>query len=528
MSLDDRHIGAERLSRKFADTCVNGRRVELGSIIPSVIVFAVLLYELHQDASLTTIMLLAFIGMNLYAMLAAFFRPPQMALRNGLFSLRLGQSRLLCPAADVADLRREAQSVRLTLADISRVEPGAARQRMATLYSRAGCHIGLPAGIYTLDQVNQLRTALGMPEQAADAAGEQMDEFQSGVKSHRPLVTLSLIVACVIVYLAKAYQDQSLLGGTAESSIAWGANYGLRTLGGQWWRLVTYLFLHGGPFHILMNMWVLWDVGQLMERLVGRTAMAMIYFLAGIAGGMASVAFHPSVLSVGASGAVFGVIGALFGLLLHARDAVPPARLQQLRSGIIAFVIFNVIFGLSAQGIDVPAHAGGAIAGLLAGLIVLPARSPGHWLRLGLLTFVGTGAILLGARLLPPPPRDFEAVFREYPEKARQIFREYSGLVKKRSQGDLSARAFADQLESNVVVPWRELATEMTDAIKERPGASQQGKFEQYLRLQQESFEDLLAAVREGDNERFNQAREKAEAAETIANERNGKGEKEP
>ena len=386
----------------------------------------------------------------------------------------------------------------------------------------------MPAGIYALEQVNQLRTALGLPEQAADAAGEQLDEFESSVKSHRPLVTASLIAACVVVYLAKAWQDRSLLGGTIDSSIAWGANYGPLTLDGQWWRLVTYLFLHGGPFHILMNMWVLWDVGRLMERLVGPAAMAMIYFLAGIAGGMASVALHPHVVSVGASGAVFGIIGALFGLLLHARGAVPPSRLQQLRSAIIAFVIFNVIFGLSAQGIDVAAHAGGAIAGLLAGLVVLPAKSPGRWLRIGVLAIVGTGAILLAARLMPPPPRDYMAVLREFPEKSRQIFDEFSGLEKKRSQGDLSDREFADQLEAKVVVPWRKLVEETTDAMKQEFRPAREKKREQYLRLQQESFEDRLAAVREGDDKRNSQAMEKAAAAEKLANEINKEDEQEP
>ena len=146
-----------------------------------------------------------------------------------------------------------------------------------------------------------------MPEQASDAAGERLVQFPlvqgpSPVRRYRPAVTLSLIAACAVVYLAEAFQDRTLLGGNIDSLIAWGANYGPRTLGGQWWRLVTHLFLHGGPFHILINMWVLWDVGQFMERLAGRTAMAMIYLLAGIAGGMASLAFHPHGVSAGGVG----------------------------------------------------------------------------------------------------------------------------------------------------------------------------------------------------------------------------------
>ena len=351
---------------------------------------------------------------------------------------------------------------------------------------------------------------------------------QSSVKSHPPLVTASLVAACIVVYLAEAFQDRSLLGGNIASLIAWGADYGPRTLGGQWWRLVTHLFLHANPVHILMNMWALWYVGGLLECLVGRTAMTMSYFLAGIAGGMTSVAFHPNVVSVGASGAIFGVIGALFGLLLHAHDAVPPGRLKPLRNWIIAIVIMNVFLGLSVHGIDNAAHAGGAIAGLLAGLIVLPARSRGRWLRIGILAVVGTGAVLLGARLLPPPPRDSVAVLRQYPEKARRILGAYGDLMQEKSQDELPDGEFADRFEAEVVVPWREMAAETTDAMKEQVDADQQSKFEQYFRLQQESFEDLLAWLREHDDARRQQSIENAEAAAKIAKELNAEGKNGP
>lgn len=524
MQLDDEHFGEEQLPRTFADVCVNGRPFKLWTMIPSGIVLAWLLYELHREASLTTMMLIVFIGMNSYAMLAAVFRPPQMAIRNGRFSLRFGQMKFVCPAADVAELHREAQAVYLTLSDTRRVEPSSARRQTETLYRTRGFHSGIPAGIYSLEQVNQVRTALGMSQQEADPAGEHMAEFQRSLQSHRPLVTASLITACVAVYLLQAFFDKSLLGGNIESLVAWGANYGPRTLGGQWWRLVTHLFLHCHPVHILMNMWVLWDVGRLMERLVGHTAMAMIYFLAGVAGGMASVAFHPNVVSAGASGAIFGIIGALFGLLLHARDVVPPARLQQLRSAIIAMVIFSVFFGMSVQ-VDNAAHAGGAIAGLLAGLILMPAMAPGHWLRIGILGVVGAGAILLCSRFLPPPPPDSVAVIKQFPGRQAQILGVYNDLIKNHLQGDLSDVEFAKRLETEVVVPWREFAAESTDVMKDRLDPSRRAKFERYMWLRQQSFEDLLAAVRENDDERSKKSLKEAEDASKIADEMNAQDE---
>ena len=224
MQFSDYYFGGEPPPREFSDFRVNGRPVPLSAIVPSLIVLGVLLLQLTEGMNFVTIFLLLFIGRNCYAMLAAFFRPPQMAVRNGQFSLRFGQTTILCPAGNVADVRQEEQAVHVSLGDISRVEPAAVRQRMAAGPGGSSARVTIPAGIYTLEQVNQLRRALGLPEQAADAAGQRLAEFQSSVTAHWPLATTTLIIACAIVYLVKAYYDKSLAGGDTESSIAWGAN----------------------------------------------------------------------------------------------------------------------------------------------------------------------------------------------------------------------------------------------------------------------------------------------------------------
>ena len=270
-----------------------------------------------------------------------------------------------------------------------------------------------------------------------------------------------------------------------------------------------------------MNMWVLWDVGRLMERLVGLTAMTLIYFLAGIAGGLASLAFHPLIPSVGASGAVFGIIGAMFGLLLHARDAVPPSRMQQLRSGIIAFVIFNLAFGLSVQGIDLAAHVGGAVAGFLAGLVTLPARSPGRWLRVAVLAVAGTGVLWLVVPFLPPPPRDVIAVRKQFPERQREIIEASFELLKEHDLGHLSDQEFAAQFQAKVIAPWRELSAGIADATKDRGDEGRRRKIEQYMRLRQQSFDDLLAAVQKNDAQSYKHALEEAAEAGKIVDDLN-------
>jgi predicted aminopeptidase len=120
---------------------------------------------------------------------------------------------------------------------------------------------------------------------------------------------------------------------------------------------------------------------------------------------------------------------------------------------------------------------------------------------------------------------------KQFPEKQRQILAAYNELIKKRMQGDLSDHEFAGKLqsevESEVVVPWRELTAEWTGVMKDRLDPGRQEKFEQYMLLRQKSFEDLLASVREDDDERVTRSMEEAEAASKIADEMNKQDEKE-
>src|ERR1700691_2660152 len=118
-------------------------------------------------------------------------------------------------------------------------------------------------------------------------------------------ITLTNIIfgANVMVFVAMVLASGPSLDFTGPVLVHFGANVGPLTLSGQWWRLLTYMFLHGGLLHIAMNMWCLWNLGMLCESLYGRWAYAAIYLITGIAAGLASVAWNPGVLSVGASGA---------------------------------------------------------------------------------------------------------------------------------------------------------------------------------------------------------------------------------
>src|ERR1700687_782312 len=120
----------------------------------------------------------------------------------------------------------------------------------------------------------------------------------------------SMVVTQAIFGLNVAVFVAMLLPGGQEIG-ALGANFGPATIGGEWWRLLTSVFVHGGLLHIAFNMWCLWNLGALCESLYGRWTYPAIYLICGVGASLASAAWHPHTPSVGASGAIFGLAGAL-------------------------------------------------------------------------------------------------------------------------------------------------------------------------------------------------------------------------
>jgi membrane associated rhomboid family serine protease/Flp pilus assembly protein TadD len=182
-------------------------------------------------------------------------------------------------------------------------------------------------------------------------------------------LTQVLFGANVAVFLAMAFASSSVMDFPG-SVLYWGANVGPYTLSGQWWRLVSYMFLHGGLLHIAFNMWCLWDLGALCESLYGRWTFAAIYLITGIAGGLASVAWNPHVLSVGASGAIFGLAGALVSSFYLGEFSLPRVAIGGTLKSLLVFVGFNLFFGGVVGGIDNACHIGGLVSGLILGALI--------------------------------------------------------------------------------------------------------------------------------------------------------------
>ncbi|MFC3039066.1 rhomboid family intramembrane serine protease [Virgibacillus xinjiangensis] len=177
-----------------------------------------------------------------------------------------------------------------------------------------------------------------------------------------PIFTYLLLLLNISCFLVVEFYGDST---SINDLIKYGAKYNPAVIDGEWWRILTSMFLHIGFLHLFMNMLAMYYIGSLTERIYGNSRFLAIYMLAGIGGGLASFAFTVNV-SAGASGALFGLFGALlfFG--------VPHKKVffQTIGMNIVILVGINIVFGLAVPQIDNGAHMGGLIAGFIAAAIV--------------------------------------------------------------------------------------------------------------------------------------------------------------
>ena len=211
-------------------------------------------------------------------------------------------------------------------------------------------------------------------------------------------VTVAIIAINTLVYLAMVARHVSPTSPNVEQLWRWGADYGPFAFGGQWWRVFTNVFLHIGIFHLIVNMWALWNLGALAERLFGRWLYGFIYLFCGVAGSLASLGWHPMITGAGASGAIFGLAGALIVTFRFGDLPIPRAIIRPILSTLIVFTVANVLFGLWTQFVDNAAHLGGLTAGLILGAVVIQPAFRGAGARTNrLLICVSLSLILAGA-----------------------------------------------------------------------------------------------------------------------------------
>jgi rhomboid protease GluP len=184
-------------------------------------------------------------------------------------------------------------------------------------------------------------------------------------------VTSILIGLNVLVFALMVVSGVSFTSPDNQQLVKWGADWGPLTLTTQYWRLLTSNYVHIGIIHIALNMWCLWNLGALAERIFDRWTYALTYAACGIGSSIVAVWWRPMLVSAGASGAIFGIAGALIAALYLGRLPVPPSALKATLKSLLAFAGYNLFFGL-LPGISNAAHLGGLVTGLGLGAVLAP------------------------------------------------------------------------------------------------------------------------------------------------------------
>ncbi|MGO4881397.1 MAG: rhomboid family intramembrane serine protease [Bryobacteraceae bacterium] len=348
-------------------------------------------------------------------------------------------------------------------------------------------------------------------------------EFRARLETITPQVFVAKIIVAlnVVVYLAMVIKGVHPLEPTIDSLLQWGADFGPRTItGGEWWRLLTSMFLHIGIIHLAFNMFVLWQIGPFVERLLGNAGFVIVYLVSGLAGSLVSVAWHPYLVSAGASGAIFGLYGALLGFMAIRRDSIPTEVLSPLTRNALIFVGYNVVYGFMRTGTDVAAHMGGLAGGFICGLCLsvpltldpLPRRGARNAaLALGsMVLFVGAAAKL-------PRPIDFRADLKAFADVERKAVSAYNADLRLAHTQHLGDEKLADMIEKDVLPGWVAEHDKLA-RLKGLPDATQRvvSVLVEYMDERRQAWSLLVNALRQHDFNGVRQAMQKQHEAEQL------------
>jgi membrane associated rhomboid family serine protease len=320
----------------------------------------------------------------------------------------------------------------------------------------------------------------------------------------RVYVTPIIIGINILVFLIMALKGaEGFDSADVPKMIQWGADYGPLTTNGQSWRLLSSMFVHFGVIHIALNMVVLYQLGPLTERLFGNFCFLVIYLLSGLCGSLLSAAMHPVIVAGGASGAIFGICGALIGFLAIQRSVIPRPLLKSLMNSMIFFVVVNVAIGSSVKMIDMSAHIGGLLSGVVLGAILSRRldRGAGIWRAVAVLFLAGVPIVWAGTHL--PFVADMDAEVRKMHaaiDDANTAFNSAADDWNKTRGSDEKANdRFATILDTQVLPPIRELCTHLQNlkgVSEENSNRDMQKLAVDYTANEQKRFEKLLLGLK--------------------------------
>ena len=337
-------------------------------------------------------------------------------------------------------------------------------------------------------------------------------------------VTTTIVGVNVAIYVAMVFSGVSWDKPGAADLVRWGADYGPNTLYGEGWRLLTAMFVHAGFFHVLYNMIALLAVGPLVERLFGNTAYLILYVVAGLGGGLVALHTNAMVVHVGASGAVFGVYGALLAQVIRQGRSMPPHVSSALGRSTLTFIGYNLVASI-APHISMAAHVGGLLAGFACGLALAgPVSADGAVARprrVGAALVFGVVLVLGG---ISAAHARFAGLDRlsgielEIRGLEQKYARPFDGVAYRSAREGRDDVEFADYLDNDVLPDWRAVRAKL-DALDTVPAplAARVVALGEYMRLRQESCELIATGLRSRSQGDIDAAAKMRSRAESLA-----------
>ncbi|MCK6404571.1 MAG: rhomboid family intramembrane serine protease [Rhodocyclaceae bacterium] len=330
--------------------------------------------------------------------------------------------------------------------------------------------------------------------------------------------TRALIAANLLVFVAMLFSGAGLWHSPNGVQLAWGANFGPATQDGEWWRLASAMFLHFGALHLGLNMWALWDGGQWVERMYGHARFLALYLAAGLAGNLASTVFHAGqAVSGGASGAIFGLYGALLAYLWLRRRELHPQEFRWLFGFALAFSALTIAFGLVVTGIDNAAHLGGFVTGILLGIALLP--ESGQCTRRVLAASGIAALVVVLIAALPQPAYRWHDEVRAR-EEIGQFLREdaaitdsWNRLLAAGERDRLSFDELARRIERDVSARYQHSFEELS-ALPDDPALPSAGTVERlrdYAERRRDASRELAEGLRERNPQKIGEALREAQ-----------------
>lgn len=345
----------------------------------------------------------------------------------------------------------------------------------------------------------------------------------------RAPVTLGLLVINSAVFAIMLAAGAGLWHTSNSVQLAWGANFGPATQDGQWWRLLSAMFLHFGVVHLALNMWALWDVGRLVERLYGRPRFLLLYLASGAIGNLLSLAVQGNqAVSGGASGAIFSLYGALLVFLWRERRHVERGEFRWFFAAASAFSLFALFMGQVVPGIDNAAHIGGLLAGALLGGVLARPWTPGsprdrigRWLSA---LALASACLVLVARIPAPSYRLGEeqrarAAIRQFLSDDRRISERWDAILATGRRDAQSFDQIAGRIDTGVTADYQESFEQLSALSLDvaAPSARTLEILRKYAALRTNASQAMAEGLRAKDAAKVRQALEVARQAPSLA-----------